>query len=211
MTACSSAKKDWASASAENTVAAYISFLEKHDNDQHAQEARTRIGALQDDAAWATAQNGNSLDNYQAYLQAEPNGAHARAARDQIAEIDRANAWNTAQSDGSATALQAFLQQYPQGPEAEQARQRLAALHLDYRAELGMFHDKRAAERKRSALQSRFSRVLKGIEVLAPDSSSARYRVASGLMDRHDADSACASLKSDHQTCEVVKADQVHS
>jgi hypothetical protein len=30
----------------------------------------------------------------------------------------------------------------------------------------------------------------------------------SGLMDRQDANSACASLKRDRQSCEVVKADQ---
>ena len=30
----------------------------------------------------------------------------------------------------------------------------------------------------------------------------------SGLMDRHEADSACASLKRDHQNCEVVKGNQ---
>jgi hypothetical protein len=31
----------------------------------------------------------------------------------------------------------------------------------------------------------------------------------SGLMDRHDVDSACASLTHDHQKCEVVKDGQV--
>ena len=211
MTACSTANKDWANASAQNTVAAYQSFLDKHAGDQHAQEARNRIAALQDESAWATAYSANSPDSYQQYLQAEPNGTHAQAARDQITSMERANAWKTAQSDGSATALQAFLQKYPQGAEADQARQKLAALNSDYRAELGTFHDKRAAERKRAELQSRFSSVLKEVEVLSPDSSNKRYRVMSGLMDRHDADSACASLKRDHQTCEVVKADQRQS
>ncbi len=211
MTACSFANKDWANASAANTVAGFQSFLDKHAGDQHAQEARTRIAALQDESAWQTAQNGNSLDSYQQYLQAEPNGTHAQAAHDQITGLERANAWKSAQSDGSATALRAFLQKYPQGPEADQARQKLAALHIDYRADLGNFHNERAAERKRSQLQSRFSSVLKEVDVLPPDASNKRYRVMSGLMDRHDADSACASLKRDHQPCEVIKADQQQS
>lgn len=211
LAACSSVNKDWANASAQNTVAAYQSFLDKHAGDQHAQEARNRIAALQDDSDWQTAQNGNSLDSYQQYLQAEPNGTHAQAARDEITSMERANAWKTAQSDGSAPALQAFLQKYPQGAEAELARQKLAALHSDYRAELGAYHDKRAAEHKRSEMQSRFSGILKEVEVLSPDSSDPRYRVMSGLMDRQAADSACASLKRDHQTCEVVKADQRQS
>lgn len=213
MTACSSANKDWAKASADNTIAAYQSFLEKHASDEHAQEARTRIAALQDDSAWKVAQGGNSLDSYRQYLhrQGEPNGIHLQEARDQLTALERANAWKTAQTDGSAAALQAFLQKYPQGPEADQAWQKLMALNSDYRAELGAFHDQRAAEHKRADLQSRFGKVLKEIEVLSPNSLNKPYRVMSGLMDRHDADSACASLRQDHQTCEVVKADQVQS
>lgn len=211
MTACSTANKDWANANAENTVAGYQAFVAKHADDQHAQEAKTRIAALQDDAAWKTAQDGNSLDSYQNYLQSEPAGTHTQAARDQIMGLQRASAWKTAQSDGSATALQAFLQKYPQGPEADQARQKLAAIHSDYRAELGTFHNERAAQRKRSELQSKFSKVLTEVDVLAPDSANKRYRVMSGLMDRQNAESACASLKRDHQNCEVVKADQGQS
>ena len=139
MTACSSANKDWQNASEKNTVAAYQSFLDKHAGDQHAQEARTRMAALQDDAAWQMAQNVNSRDSYQIYLQSEPNGTHAQAARDQLAELARADAWKSAQSADSATALEDFLQKYPQGPETDQARQKLAALHANYRAELVRF------------------------------------------------------------------------
>ena len=35
----------------------------------------------------------------------------------------------------------------------------------DYRAELGTFHNERAAQRKRSELQSRFCKVLKEVDV----------------------------------------------
>jgi hypothetical protein len=211
MTACGSADKDWASASAENTVASYQSFLDKHASDRHAQDARTHIAALQDDSAWMTAQNGNSLGSYQQYLQAEPNGSHAQAARDQITGLERASAWKSAQSDGSAAALQAFLQKYPQGPEADQARQKAAVLQANYRAELGRFLDERAAKRRRAELKTRFSSILKEVDVVSPDASSKRYRVMSGLMDRHDADSTCASLKRDHQSCEVVNTNQGRS
>jgi hypothetical protein len=97
---------------------------------------------------------------------------------------------------------------YLQEPEADQARQKLAAIQSDYRAELGSFHNGRAVQRKRSALQSRFGKTLVEIDVVAPDSSNKQFRVMSGLMDRQDANSACTSLKRDHQPCEVVKADQ---
>lgn len=211
ITACSSANKDWAKASNENTVAAYQSFLDKHADDPRAQEAKSYMLALKDDAAWRMAQKNNSPDSYQQYLQAEPNGDHAQAARDQITGLDREKAWKSAQSDGSATALQAFLQKYPQGVDAEQARKKLMTLNSGYRAELGAFHDKRAAERKRTEMKSRFSSVLREVDVMSPDSSSKRYRVMSGLMDRHDAASACASIKRGHQSCEVVRADQQQS
>ena len=208
---CSSAAKDWTDATAQNTVAAYQFFLNKHAGDSHAADARQRLAALQDDSTWKTAQNGNSVDSYQQYLQSEPNGAHAQAARDQITALQRQSAWQTARSQGTATALQAFLQQYPQGPEADQAREKLEALNSEYRAELGAFRDKRAAERKLAQLKSRFSGVFKQVEVLSPDSSTKRYRVMSGLMERHAADSACASLERAHQNCEVVKTDQTQS
>jgi outer membrane protein assembly factor BamD (BamD/ComL family) len=208
LTACGTAQKDWTNAGAENTLSGYQAFLDKHPKDEHAQEAQTRIAALQDDAAWKAAQGGNSSDSYQVYLQAEPNGAHAQAARDEITEFDRANAWKMAQSDGSAAALQAFLKKYPQGSEADQAQQKLAAVLSDYRAELGRYHNERAAQRKRSELQSRFSKTLAEIDVVAPDSANKEFRVVSGLMDRQDAAAACSSLKRDHQPCEVVKADQ---
>jgi len=209
LAACGTAQKDWTNASTENTVSAYQTFLGRHPKDEHAQEAQTRIASLQDDEAWKTAQGGNSSDSYRAYLQAEPNGTHAQAARDLITGLDRANTWKTAQSTGSAAALQAFLQKYPQGPEADQARQKLAAIQSsDYRAELGSFHNEKAAQRKRAELQSRFGKVLVEIDVVSPDSANKRFRVMSGLMDRQDASSACTSLKRDHQPCELVKADQ---
>ncbi len=211
MTACGTADKDWANASTQNTVTGYQTFLDKHAGDQRAQEARTRIATLQDDSAWKTAQDGNSVDSYKQYIQERPDGTHVQAARDQIAGLERANAWKVAQADGSASSLQAFLQKYPQGTEADQAKQKLAALHADYRAELGVFHDEHAADHKKSELQARFSSVLKEVDVLSPDTSNKRYRVMSGLMDRHDADSVCVSLKRDHQTCEVIKTNQAQS
>jgi sporulation related protein len=208
MVACGSATKDWADASAQNTIAAYQSFLGKHPNDAHAADAKMYIAALQDNSAWKAAQNGDSLDSYREYLQSEPSGMHAQDARDRVTGLERADAWKSAQSGSSESALKAFLQKYPQGPEADQARQKLAMLKSDYRDRLGAFHDERAAERKREQLQSRFGAVLKEVDVVSPDASNKRYRVMSGLMDRRDAESACTSLRRNHQSCEVVKADQ---
>jgi len=206
--ACGSATKDWANVSSQNTVAAYQSFLDKHPGDAHAPDAKMNIAALQDESAWKTAQSGNSVDSYRQYLQSEATGMHSQEARDRVAGLERATAWKTAESGGSKSALEVFLQKFPQGPEADQARQRLAVLKAEYRDRLGAFHDERAAKRRREELQSRFSSVLREIDVLSPDSSNKRYRLMSGLMDHQDAESACASLKRHKQSCEVVKADQ---
>ncbi len=206
--ACGSATQDWANARSANTVAAYQAFMDKHPKDAHVEDAQMNIAALQDESAWKLAENGNTLDSYQQYLQTMPTGTHAQAARDQVAALERANAWKSAQSAGTSSDLQAFLQKYPQGPEADQARQKLAMLTAAYRAKLGAFRDARAAERVSAELRSHFGTVLKEVDVLSPDSSNKRYRVMSGLMDRRDAESACASLKRNHQSCEVVKTDQ---
>ena len=126
LTACGSANtnKDSTNARAENTVAAYESYIDKHPGDEHAAWARKRLGTLVDDSAWQTAQRANSVDSYLQYLAVEPYGTYAKAAREEIEVLDRANAWRNAQSSRSRMALQAFLQRYPQGPEADQARQK---------------------------------------------------------------------------------------
>ena len=91
--ACSSANKDWESASAENTLFGYQTFLDRHPSDQHAEEARISMAALQDDSDWIRAQNGNSLGSYQQYLQAEPNGTYALSLRSDRG-LERASAEN---------------------------------------------------------------------------------------------------------------------
>jgi hypothetical protein len=210
LAACGSATKDWANASAQNTVAAYQSFLAKHPGDTHAPDARMYLSGLQDESAWKTAQSGNSLESYRQYLQSQPTGMHSQDARDHVTGLERADAWKSAQLGGSQATLEAFLQKYPQGAEADQARQKLAMLKSDYRDRLGVFHDEQAAERRRKELQSRFGAVLKEIDVVSPDASNKRYRLMSGLMDRQDAETTCTSLNRNHQTCEVVKAAEQH-
>jgi hypothetical protein len=206
--ACGSGAQDWENARAVNTITAYQTFIEQHPNDARIEDAHINIALLQDQSAWKTAQNGNSLDSYREYLQSMPTGTHAEAARDQVTGLERADAWKAARSGGTSSAIQVFLQKYPQGPEADQARQTLAMLAGEYRTKLGAARDARAAEQVSADVRSQFGAVLKEVDVLVPDSSNKQYRVMSGRMDRQAAEAVCASLKRNHHSCEVVKADQ---
>jgi hypothetical protein len=151
--ACNFAEYDWYKATSANTLVAYQAFVREHPGDKHADEARGRILALQDDADWNTAKNLNTIAAFQDYLQKESGGVHVLEAQAQMTALKRADAWQTAQQDGSAASLQAFLKRYPQGPEADQARQQLD--DMAYRVQLADTPSKAAAERKRAKLQER--------------------------------------------------------
>jgi len=204
--ACSSTEADWQQANSANTVAAYQDFLKQHPNGQHADEARNRIRSLEDDQAWMTAMNTNTEASYQQYLSAQPQGAHAQEARDHVTGLQRAAAWKQAEAEGTAPALQAFLEKYPQGPEADAARADLEKLNNQYRVQLAAFRSKRLAERDSARLKKRFAKVLHDVVVIPSTPQDKLNRVTSDLMSQADANSACAKLRREHQTCRVVKA-----
>jgi hypothetical protein len=203
--ACSSTQKDWDHANTAGTVAAYQEFLQRHPQDAHAEEAHSRIHALEDVQAWSTAQSADTAAAYQQYLQSQPSGAHAQEARDKIAALDEASAWKLAQADGSAAALQGFLQKYPQGPEADQARAQLQQISMGYRVQLGAFRNKKQAEHARVQLRSRYAKVLHDVVLVAPTPPDKLTRLRSARMSQADAKAACAHLRKAHQRCEVVK------
>lgn len=204
--ACSSIEADWQTASSTNTIAAYQDFLKLHPNGDHANEARTRIHALEDDQAWMTALNADSQQSFEQYLSAEPKGAHVQDAHDKITALERAAAWKTAQADGSVQALQGFLQKYPQGPEADAARAQLETLTHGYRVQLGAFRSKRTAERDRARLKARYVVLLHDVVLIGPTPPDKLTRIDSAPMSEGDAKAACEKLKREHQACKVVKS-----
>jgi outer membrane protein assembly factor BamD (BamD/ComL family) len=208
LAACGSVQKDWDRANATGTVAAYQEFMQHHPSDAHAQEARSRIGALEDAQAWGAAQMADTAEAYQQYLQSQPSGAHVQEARDKIVALEEAAAWKLAQADGSAAALQGFLTKYPQGADSDQARAQLQLVQQPasgYRAQLGAFRSKKQAEHLRVQLRSRYLKLLHDIVLVAPAPPDKLIRVRSASMSRADARAACAHLKKAHQHCEVVK------
>jgi hypothetical protein len=111
--ACHFAEYDWYQATAANTLIAYQAFVREHPRDKHADEARGRILALQDDADWNTANNLNTIAGFQEYLQKESGGVHVLEAQAKLTALKRADALQAAQKDGSAASLQAYLKQSP--------------------------------------------------------------------------------------------------
>jgi len=203
LAACSSAQSDWQKASASNTVTAYQEFLQKHPNTTQSVEARSRIHALEDEQAWARAQQANTVAGYQAYLQEQPAGIHLAEARDHIAATERTSAWAAASATDTPEALQAFLDKYPQGAEADQARAKLARL-TGYRVQLASYRSEQQAQKIRDRLQGKYGDVL-GSVVVVPEAGSNVHVVRSAPMGEAEANNACAKLKRDHLSCEVVR------
>jgi len=207
LVACSSPESDWEKADAQGTVAAYQAFLKDHPSNVHADQARDRIHALEDEQAWAEAQKTNTQESFQTYLQNQPKGVHSAEAHDLIAALERSAAWKAAQANATATALQEFLEKYPQGREADQARAQLQTLKAgEYRVQLATFRSKHEAEKVRAKLQARYGKELREVTVVPATPPDKLNRVESAPMTLDDAQSACAKLKKEHRHCEVVKS-----
>lgn len=77
-------KADWDRAARENTVVSYQTYLGKHPTGPNADEARSRISALQasaaDNAAWTAADTAGTVEAYQQYLTSFPQGTYVAQA-----------------------------------------------------------------------------------------------------------------------------------
>jgi len=203
LVACDSTQGDWNAANAANSVAAYQSFLNKHPNTPQSVAARDRIHALEDEQAWAQAQRANTVQSYQDYVRQEPSGIHMEEAKDHIASNERSVAWTAAASMNTPEALEGFLQKYPQGPQADQARAKLAQLS-GYRVQLATFRSEKQAEKTRERLQGKYGDVLGSVDIV-PGATANLHVLRSASMGQGEANNACAKLKRDHLTCEVIK------
>jgi len=200
--ACSSAENDWNKATAENTVAAYETYLQKHPDGNHRVEADARITKLNESDAWNQATQANTVQSYQDYLQKKPDGEHAQQAKDSIESIQRANDWSQAKLAGTTAALQDFLRKHDKGTEADQARQQLAAMTA-YRVQLASAKTQLQAEHERVRLQSKYGKVVHEMTV-TPAVAGSKYLVVSTPMSQADANSTCAKLRHAHSECSVV-------
>ncbi len=204
LAACSSPNADWNKASAQNTVAAYQRFIQRHPDDARVQQARNRIDTLKDEQAWGAAKSAATVDAYQQYLQRYPDGAHAADAQSGITTLEQSSAWQSAQSAGTVSAYQAFLQNYPNAPQASQAQAQIDKL-AGFQVLLGTYGSPAAAQSAAKQLKAKFAATLADVLVLPPQGKSKLTEVRSAQMSRSAAQSACAKLRKAHQRCSVVK------
>jgi hypothetical protein len=206
LVACSSSDSDWKKADARGSEPAYRKFLTDHPNDPHAEQARSRVQALQDEQAWTQATKANTVDGFRQYVQMQPMGLHTTEAREQAADLERAAAWKSAQASANQAALHEFLERYPQGSEAEQAQTQLEKLETErFHVQLAAFRSQSRADRARTQLQSKYGNVLREVVITPATLPGELNRVISAPMTLDSAKSACAMLNKARQHCEVVK------
>jgi hypothetical protein len=92
--ACGIAEVDWNNARAAGTLAAYQAFLIHHPDDRHAENARGRILALQDDKFWSAAMAAHTTAGFHRYLKEEPGGTHVAEAHYYLEALERASGAN---------------------------------------------------------------------------------------------------------------------
>ena len=92
LAACSRQETGWRDARRADTVPAYETYLEHFPAGAHADEARARIGALQEEREWARANQLRTPEAWQRYLGAFPEGRYAGEARERLSDFVRAQA-----------------------------------------------------------------------------------------------------------------------
>jgi len=147
--ACNNTEKAWKNAQADNTLEAYMEFLDNHPDSEFSGDAERKIELL----VWENAISGARIVDYEGYIEQYPDGVFVNnAARiidslrfyevDNIRTIEAYNGflnnfpqnrytdtirsriidleWENAQHDNSISAYQDFLNNYP-GNKYEQA------------------------------------------------------------------------------------------
>lgn len=182
---------------ANATPEALEEYARKYPQSAHATEATERVVATRRTAAWEKARSDNSLESLQAFVQQYPEGIEADQAR---AQIDQINAAKMVSSKPSAQpAPTAAAKAHAGSKPAEVSHGEGSGGH--YRVQLGAFHDKAAAERLKTQLQSKYAKLLGNVAVVAPAKANDVYRVRSGSMSESAAKAACVRLKSDNVAC----------
>jgi hypothetical protein len=201
---CSSPNSAWNKASAQNTVAAYRSFIQHYPSDPRVRQARNRIDALKDRQAWSAAESAGTVQAYQQYLQQYPDGAHAADAQSAVTKLEQVAAWQRAESAGTVAAYQSFLDEYPGAPQAGQAQAKIDTL-APYQLLLGRYRSPALAQTVAKRLKAKFAAILADVVVLAPAGKSTLTEVRSSQMSQSAAQAACLEVRKAGQPCSVVK------
>lgn len=120
LSGCDREPDAWAQAQAENTIAGYQAFLEKHPDGNHADEASRMLQPLLTGAAWDEAVSRNSKQSYEDFAKSYPDSANSPAARIRIkaltfGPIDVATSLQTPPNVFMMSSPSGQIQAYPQG------------------------------------------------------------------------------------------------
>ncbi len=221
--ACSDPEKAWEQAEREDSNQAYLEFLAKYPQGEYADRARRRIAELKIERAWERAQFRDRIEHYRRFLEQYPDSQYAAAARERIAALERDAAWAAAADSEDIEALEAFLARYPDAPQAAAARELIAGLTPpepavpavplerpgDFRLQLGAFRTAAAAEQEVRRLVALYGeRLLGPIRIYTPVETGSRwFLLRSAPLSRSEAESLCAELQADGQSCFLVNRD----
>ena len=112
----------WRVAQATGTAQGYRDFLASEPASQFAEEARTRLEALD----WARVEETSAREDFELYLRDHPGGPHALEAADAIEDLHRRAAFES----GDPRALRAYAEAYPVGIDVPKALRRAAEIEL---------------------------------------------------------------------------------
>ncbi len=165
------AAEAWDAARQEDTLQAYVRFLERYPDSPQADEARARADELRENLAYRQALRRDTEEVYRAFLDHFPESSHRAEIEARIQAIEarrrqltaerkaqeaekrrRAKAYAEARKLDTAEAYRIFLAAYPDAPEAAEARKRLRRIEEDDRA----FAQARGDERRLEEYLGRF-------------------------------------------------------
>jgi ankyrin repeat protein len=105
LTGCHTTQHDWDHAKKDNTSAAYVLFLSRHPQGEHADEAKAAVENLD----WKESTSTNTSTAYAHYVSYHPQGPHIGEAKAAIERLD----WDQAVSASNLPAFVAFLSAHP--------------------------------------------------------------------------------------------------
>lgn len=123
LAACSNPERDFESAQAANTEAAYREFIATHPDNELADQAWDAIEQFAFDAA----ANQATIEAYEAFLAEFPSRNHSEAARNALAGIE----FSQAIERSTIADWENYLARYPNSPRSEEATEALTALRYD--------------------------------------------------------------------------------
>ena len=122
----------WQQALNKNTSESYAEYLNREDlrlHALHAERAKERLSALEEQKSWEESLNKNSLAAYRDYVSAYPAGKYSAFAQARIAVLSDGPDWEKATRAGTLAAFGDYVRAHPKGEYLKQATTRIAELN----------------------------------------------------------------------------------